>query len=113
MRSADGDLTHVDSDQQRFRDELVVALPGVASSRGGNDDAVDVAVIGGVQQPRRPAEDIDGEVMAAQQPVRAEARDLLAGVTLDLIRECYLQPPPRFTAGLDGGDLVGDEPGPG
>ena len=68
-------LAHVDGDQQRRRDELVVALPGVAPSRGGDDYAVDVAIVGGVQQPGRPAEDVDGEVMAAQQSVRAEARD--------------------------------------
>ena len=54
VRSADGDLAHVDGDQQRLRDELVVALPGVAPSCGGDDDAIDVAVVGGVQQPGRP-----------------------------------------------------------
>src|SRR6266571_9070723 len=113
LMSADGDLTHVDGDQQRLRNELVVALPGVAPSRGGNDDAVDVAVAGGVEQPGGPAEDVDGEVMAAQQPVRAEAGDLLAGVAFDVIGERHFQPPPRFTADLDGVDLFGDEPGPG
>src|SRR6266568_1747218 len=111
VRSADGDLAHVDGDQQWLRDELIVALPGVAPARGRDDDAVDVAVAGGVEHPGRPAEDVDGEVMAAQQPVRAEARDLLAGVALDVIGERYFQPPPRFTADLDGGDLFGDEPG--
>jgi hypothetical protein len=111
--SVDGDLAHVDGDQQRLRDALVVALPGVASSRGGDDDAVDVAVASGIEQPGGPAEDVDGEVMAAQQPVRAEARDLLAGVTFDVIGERYFQPPPRFTIDLDRGDLFGDEPGPG
>jgi hypothetical protein len=62
MRSADGDLTHVDGDH----DDLVVTLPGVGPSRGGDDDAVDVAVVGGIQLPGRPAEDVEGEVMAAQ-----------------------------------------------
>src|SRR6266700_618301 len=113
LRSADGDLAHVDGDQQRLRNELVVALPGVAPSRGGDDDAVDVAVAGGVEQPGGPAEDVDGEVMAAQQPVRAEAGDLLAGVALDVTGERRLQPSPRLTAGLDGVDLLGGEPGPG
>ena len=93
-------LAHVDGDQQRRRDELVVALPRVAPSRGGDDDAVDVTVVGGVQQPGRPAEDVDGEVMAAEQSVRAEARDLLAGVAFDVIGERHFQPPPRFTVGL-------------
>src|SRR5215471_12274190 len=111
--SADGDLAHVDCDQQRLRDELVVALPGVAPSRGGDDDAIDVAVIGGVEQPGGPAEDVNGEVMAAQQAVRAEARDLLAGVAFYVIGKRHFQPPPRFTAGLDRGDLFGDESGPG
>src|SRR6266567_9204515 len=113
VRSADGDLAHVDGDQQWLRDELIVALPGVAPARGRDDDAVDVAVAGGVEHPGRPAEDVDGEVMAAQQPVRAEARDLLAGVAFDVIGKRHFQPPPRFTAGLDWGDLFGDEPGPG
>src|SRR6202040_2241158 len=83
LRSADGDRTHVDGDQQRLRDALVIALPGVAPSRGGNDDAVDVAVVAGIAQPGRPADHVDCEVRAAQQPVRAEARDLLAGMALD------------------------------
>jgi hypothetical protein len=47
-------LAHVDSDQQWLRDELVVALAGVAPSRGGDDDAVDVAVAGGVEHPAAP-----------------------------------------------------------
>jgi hypothetical protein len=51
--------------------------------------------------------------MAAQQPVRAEARDLLAGVALDVIGERHPQPPPLFTVDLDWADLFGDEPGPG
>src|SRR5260370_34606841 len=55
--SADGDLTHFDGDQQRLRDELVVALPGVAPSGGGDGDVVHVAVVGCIEQPRRPPED--------------------------------------------------------
>jgi hypothetical protein len=51
--------------------------------------------------------------MAAQQPVRAEAQDLLAGVAFDVIGERRFQPPPRFTVDLDRGDLFGDESGPG
>ena len=84
----DGDGTHVDGDEQWLGDELVVALPGVASSRGGDDDAVDVAVVGGVEHAGRPADDVDGEVVAAQQPVGAEARDLLAGVAFDVFGKC-------------------------
>src|SRR4029077_18616664 len=78
VRSADGDLAHVDGDQKRLRDALVIALPGVAPTRGGGDDAVDVAGVAGVEHAGRPADDVDGEVMAAQQSVRAEARDLFA-----------------------------------
>ena len=54
VRSADGDLANVDGDQQRLRDELVVALPGVAPSRGGDDDAVDVAVVVAYSSPVAP-----------------------------------------------------------
>src|ERR1017187_3302056 len=49
VKSPDGDLAHVDGDQQRLREELVVALPGGAPPRGGDDDAIDVAVVGGVE----------------------------------------------------------------
>jgi hypothetical protein len=51
--------------------------------------------------------------VAAQQTIRAEARDLLSGVALDVIGERHLQAPPRFSVDLDWGDLFGDEPGPG
>src|SRR5260370_35336516 len=63
--SADGDLTHVDGDQQRLRDELVVALPGEAPSGAGADDVVHVVVDGGIEQPGGPAEYGDGEGRAA------------------------------------------------
>jgi hypothetical protein len=36
VRSADGDLAHVDGDQLPLWDELIVALPGVAASSGGD-----------------------------------------------------------------------------
>src|ERR1700756_5083227 len=81
--SADGDLAHVDGDQQRFRDKLVVALPGVNPPRGGDDDPVYFAIVGGVVQSGCAAEDIDGVVQATQQPVWAKARDLLAGMGFD------------------------------
>lgn len=64
LMSSDGDGTHVDGDQQWVRDALVVALPGVASPRGGDDDAVDVTVVAGVEHAGRPADNVDGEVMA-------------------------------------------------
>jgi hypothetical protein len=76
-RSSDGDLIHVDGNQPRLRDELVVTLPGVDPACGGDDDSVYVA-IGGIVQPWCAAKDIDGVVLAAQQPVRAKARDLFA-----------------------------------
>src|SRR5260221_8562440 len=89
MKSTDTDLAHIDGDEKRLVDALVVALPSVAASCGGDDDADDVAIVGGVQHPGRSAEDVDGEVMAAQQPVRPEARDLLLGVALDVVGESH------------------------
>src|SRR5208337_5590947 len=79
-RSADGDLTHVDGDQQRLRDELVVTLPSVDPPLGGDDDPVYFAIVGGIVQSGCAAQDIDGVVLTAQQPVGAEARDLFARV---------------------------------
>src|SRR5262245_41680365 len=70
-----------------IRRELVVG-----PSRGGEDDAVDVAVAGGIELRGHRAEEVDGEVMAAQQPVRAEAQDLLACVAFDVIGERHFQP---------------------
>src|SRR5579884_571779 len=113
VTSADGDLPHVDSDQQGLGDALVVAMPRVASSRGVDDDAVDVAVVGGVEHPGRPADNVDGEVMTAQQSIRAEAQDLFAGMAFDVIWERHLQPPPGFTLDLHRRDLLSGEPGPG
>jgi hypothetical protein len=55
----DGDVGHVDGDE----DDPVVAHRGVGASRGRDDDAVDVAVVGGVElRLDRPADDVDGEV---------------------------------------------------
>src|SRR5947209_17388112 len=65
VRSAGGDGTHVYGDEERLRDALVVAVPGVASSCGGDGDAVDVAIVAGVEHSGRPANDVDGEVMSA------------------------------------------------
>jgi hypothetical protein len=45
---------HVDGDQQRLRDESAAAVPAVAPSRDGDDDALDVAVAGDAEQPGRP-----------------------------------------------------------
>jgi hypothetical protein len=42
-KSVDGDLAHVDGDQQRFGDQLVVALPRVDPPGRGDDDALDLA----------------------------------------------------------------------
>src|SRR5271168_3788717 len=112
-RSADGDLTHVDGDQQRLRDELVVALPAVNPPLGGDDDPVCFAIVGGIVQSGCAAEDSDGVVLPTQQPVGAKARDLFAGMAFDVIGKRHLQPPPRFTADLDRGDLFGAESGPG
>jgi hypothetical protein len=50
--------------------------------------------------------------MAAQQPVRAEARDLLTGVAFNVIGEGHFQAPPRFTIDLDGSDFFADESRP-
>src|SRR3954452_20704832 len=92
---------------------MVVALPPVAPSRGGGDDGLDVTYVGGVEHPGRPAEDVDREVMAAHQPVVAQACDLFSGMAFDVIGECHFPPSPRFTLDLDRGDLFSDEPGPG
>ena len=111
--STHGDLDHVDGDQQRLGDELVVTLPAVDPPLGGDDDPVYFAIVGGIVQTRCAAQDVDGVVVAAQQPVRAKARDLLAGMAFDVFGKRHLQPPPRFTADLDRNDLFGDESGPG
>jgi hypothetical protein len=71
--SLDGDVSHVDGDQQRCRLGIVVALGCIGASLGGNDDAADVAVVGGVEFGGRPGYDVDGEVMAAKEAVGAEA----------------------------------------
>src|SRR5882762_5858839 len=102
VKSADGDLAHVDGDS---RDLVLVVQPG--SSRGGDDDAIYVAVVGGVEHCGRAGVDVDGEVVAAQQPVRAEARDLLPGVAPDVIGERHFQAPPGFSVDVDWGDLIG------
>src|SRR5213596_2952815 len=110
VRSLDRDLTHVDCNHQELGD-VVVALPG--PPRGWDDDAVDVAIISGVEQTGCSAEDVDGEVMPPQQPVGAEAGDLLAGVTLDVLRERDFEPPPRLTLEVDWGYLFSSEPSTG
>ena len=55
-------------------------------SRGGDDDAIDVAVVGGVEQPGRSADHVDSEVVAPERSIRTEARDLLACVAFDVLR---------------------------
>ena len=73
---------------------------------------LDVAVVSGVKGRGDAAQDVDGEVMTAEQPVGAEAQDLLSAMGLDVIGERDLQASPRFTVDLDRVDLFGDEPGP-
>src|ERR1700733_4591463 len=81
------DPSDVDRHEERFWDELVVALVGVDAPFRGEHEAIDLLIIRGVVQPGRSTQDVNGVVVTAQEPVRAKAKDLLARVTLDFLRE--------------------------
>src|SRR5271165_4502899 len=104
-RSAERDLTHVDPDQERIPDRLIVAFERIDAPLRGNDDPVHVAVIGGIVQAGRAAEDVHRVVVPAEQAIRAKARDLRARVTLDAIGEGDLQAAPDLALHLDWSDL--------
>jgi len=100
---------YVDGDQERLRYSLVVALVGVDATLGGEEDAVYVAIVGGVIEAGGAAEDVDGVVVTAEQAVGTEAGDLFAGVALDAIGEGDLEAAPGFACDLDGGNFFGGE----
>src|ERR1700733_3922570 len=81
----ESDFAHVDRYEQGFLHELIIPLIAVNSALGGDDDPADIAVLQGVVETGRSAEDIDRIVVPAEQTVRPETGDLLASVTFHAV----------------------------
>ena len=75
--------------------------------------ALNFAIVRRVVRTGRAAEDFDRVVMTAHKPVRAEVRDLLAGMTGDVARKHCLKPTPFLTILSPRFDFLGDEAGIG
>jgi hypothetical protein len=88
---------------------LVVAFIGVDAALGGDEDAVHVAIVGGVIEAGGTAEDVDGVVVAAEQAVGAEAGDLLFGMAFDGAGKSNFEAAPGFAFDLNGRDFLGGE----
>src|ERR1700686_4905553 len=94
----ESNLADVDGDQQRLRDFMLVGVGRVDSASSWNHDPVHVAVVVGVIESRRAAEDIDGISVPPQQAVLTVVSNLLPRVTGDGIRIGDLQRAPAFAA---------------
>lgn len=103
------DSVDVDTHQQRFGHPNIIAFVGVDPSLGEKHESIDRPVVICVVESRGTAQNVDCVVLTSQQPLRTEARDLLPGVTLDVIGERHCEASPPFSLHLDRADLLGDE----
>src|ERR1700733_7618305 len=100
------DVAHVDGDEQRFLDRLIVPLPGVNAALRRDNDSVNVTVFRGVVKTGCAAQDVDRVVVPAEQPIGTKAGDLLTAGVLHVVREGHFKASPGFAISTNGCDLL-------